>query len=75
MEKTPEWYKLSENLQVIEVINLFLKKSEGKVLFIHAPYYFNILKYVLRSPFKNSMKEDLIKAKHYIEMMLEELND
>lgn len=68
----PNHYQLNikgNNIQVIDIIDEVVKDYKQQEAFKIA----NVIKYVLRASKKNG-KEDLKKAKKYIEMLLEEEN-
>lgn len=57
--------------EVIDIEKVAIKDLKGLSAFCLG----NAIKYVLRSPFKGSMKQDLEKARWYITRLIEELED
>lgn len=61
------------NLEVIDIIKDQLKGAP--VTPYEGGLFFNIVKYVLRSPYKKSKSEDLNKAKWYLTKWIELLSE
>lgn len=63
----PSHYK-SDSIEVIEVIDEFVPDP-------YSYYMGNVVKYVLRHGKKNNAKQDLEKARWYLNKMIEDWND
>ena len=70
--KHPKHYQGIYGLEVFTAMDNFIPKYENSFDGYLAG---NILKYVLRAPSKGKMLEDLKKAKEYLDLLIERLED
>jgi len=70
--KHPQHYQGVRGLEAIEVMRNFLPKYENS----HVGYLIgNVIKYVLRAPSKGKETEDLMKAREYLDLAINELKE
>ncbi len=66
--------RLKETVEVIEITDSFFDKAQNIISPKQGAYWFSVVSYLFRYPFKNG-KEDLLKAKYYLDRLIEDTNE